>query len=175
MKAFVAHILLLTLIIPLGITVGFLKWQQKQIRREVKREIINQISLNQLTRLRFSKYESEKRLDWIHSHEFSYQGNLYDVVKTETHDSFVVFWCWPDKKETALNHRLHTILIQQLEQNNQRNTQKSEVVALYLKLFYESLQTYIPPIPNTLPHLYFPYELHIPEVLDIPNVPPPRC
>lgn len=41
-------------------------------------------------------------LHWVHEKEFSYNGNMFDVIKKETIGNKVIFFCFADTKEDLL-------------------------------------------------------------------------
>lgn len=44
------------------------------------------------------------------SDEFSYGGKLYDIIRKEVRDDYVILYCVNDKKEESLNNYLYTHL-----------------------------------------------------------------
>ena len=102
-----------------------LQIQQQMIRSEVKQLILAGIDDEQLTKIILSKDQSEQLLSWKHSHEFEYRGALYDVVREESAGDRVIYWCWPDKKETALSVQIDLLIAKTLGQQQDRNKQQT--------------------------------------------------
>ena len=122
MKKLLPFFLLLSLAAPFGLSYFYLKVEKHKVKRSIKHQIIDGINKSELVLLRFSKREIKEKLDWEHSKEFKYEGEMYDVVeKTETSDS-VSYWCWWDYEETRLNQQLAGLLVNAWQQNeNQQN------------------------------------------------------
>lgn len=117
MKKLFPIFLLLCLAAPFALTYSYLKVEKHQLKRSIKHQIIDGINKSELVLLRFSKKEIKEKLEWEHSKEFEYEGEMYDVVeKVETTDS-VSYWCWWDYEETRLNKQLAGILIATWHQN----------------------------------------------------------
>ncbi|MFD1551731.1 hypothetical protein [Putridiphycobacter roseus] len=94
------------------------------------------IDHDELTLLKFSKSEVASALKWKHSKEFKFKGEMYDVVsKTETVDS-IFFYCWWDKKETALNVRLQNLTFQLLDQQPFQKNKQKQLQHWSKQLFY---------------------------------------
>lgn len=90
-----------------------------------------------LVLLKFTEAEKENELDWEHSKEFEYHGEMYDVVEFETKGDTTYYWCWADKKETRLNTRLEELIAQTLG-NNPRNQENGRRVHSFFKSLYFS-------------------------------------
>ncbi len=106
MKSLVSLFLLLVLLAPLAGTYTWLHYRKAAVRKQVKRELKKHIPKEDLIFFKFSKKDSQEKLQWKHSKEFEYQGEMYDVVqKAESGDS-ITYECWWDHEETRLNMQL---------------------------------------------------------------------
>ena len=56
-----------------------------------------------LTYLAFSLKDSQTQLEWEHSREFEFEGNMYDVMGQEICGDTIGYWCWLDHKENRIN------------------------------------------------------------------------
>ena len=65
---------------------------------------------SELVLLTFAKSETENLLQWEHSREFEYGGEMYDVVETRKNKDSVSYLCWWDNEETKLNQQLSKLL-----------------------------------------------------------------
>lgn len=108
LKRTFAQILILLLVLPIGLTTGYLKWQQRIIKRDVKSTLFNSLDDKDLTRLSFHT-TTVSNLNWKDSYEFSHQGEMYDVVKVDTLKDSVVFWCWHDIKESKIEKQISAL------------------------------------------------------------------
>ena len=128
MKKLLPLFLLLCLATPFWLTYSFLKAEKHQLKRSIKHQIIDGIDKSELVLLRFSKKETKEKLDWEHSKEFEYQGEMYDVVnKIETTDS-VAYWCWWDYEETQLNRQLAGLLLTTWQENKTQQHQNDLLI-----------------------------------------------
>ncbi len=69
------------------------------------------IDCAELVPLAFSKKDAATKLKWKHSKEFEYQGEMYDIVYTDTvgNDS-LQYWLFWDHEETKLNRQLASLV-----------------------------------------------------------------
>jgi hypothetical protein len=141
----VSRLLLFCLLVPIITTFTILHYQKKQIKKEVKSQIIAKIDKEKLTLLKFTKTEAKNQLKWEHAHEFEFNGQMYDIVETESKGNIIYYWCWPDNKETQLNKQLDKLLTFALGNDSNDNDNKKKL-ANFLKSLYsietESLISY---------------------------------
>jgi hypothetical protein len=71
-----------------------------QVKKEMKGNIAS-VNKSSLERFHFSKHEYAS-LEWQEENEFSFNGNLYDVVEKKVTENSITVICISDKKETAL-------------------------------------------------------------------------
>ena len=139
MKGKVAGILLLfCLIAPITATFTFLHYQKKQIKKEVKRQIIAGIDKEELVLLKFTEEESQTKLRWEHSKEFEYNGQMYDIVDKEIRGDTIYYWCWWDHEETELNKKLDNLVAYALGHDAQRKDSQKRVEDFYKTLYFSS-------------------------------------
>lgn len=76
--------------------------RQYQIREQVQQQILKDLPESSLQTFRLHPAELN-RLVWNGPKEFFYQGEMYDLVRTERRgDSSVLLYCLPDTRETEL-------------------------------------------------------------------------
>lgn len=119
-------------------TYVFIEVQKQQVKREVKWKMIEGIASEELEQLTFHQKDIEIVLNWKHSKEFSYLGEMYDVVKMLNHGDSITYLCWWDNKETKLNKQLANVLNEFIGNKpiNQKN--KDQVISFYTKLYCPS-------------------------------------
>lgn len=83
--------------------------RQKEIRREVKHQLIAGLDDASLTHFSFTEEELAS-LEWKHDKEFKHEGLMYDIVKREKTGDVHHFWCWKDDKETELYQQFESML-----------------------------------------------------------------
>ena len=143
MLRFKSIILFLVLVGPIGLTYTWLQYQKKQVKREIKWKIANDLDRDELTQLKFSAKEIKIKLRWKHSKEFEYNGEMYDIVTSESRGDSIIYWCWWDNKETQLNKHLTHLVLQTLNQNDQNQNQNWHIQNI-IKTIYHSSRTLIP-------------------------------
>jgi len=67
--------------------------------------LIHSLDESELVQFHFSQ-EEYAQLNWVHEHEFILDGLYFDVTQRSEDESGIYLTCFPDKQETALNHRL---------------------------------------------------------------------
>lgn len=127
MKIATAWILILVLTLPLGLTGWYLNWQKHKIKKSVKKELIAQTDKDKLELLKFKKSELNLQVVWKHAKEFSYNGEMYDIVNSQTINDSIFYWCWVDNEETSLNIKLTEWVDKTLGQDTQRSTKTQKV------------------------------------------------
>ncbi|MDP4662240.1 MAG: hypothetical protein NWS74_01130 [Salibacteraceae bacterium] len=93
------------------------KVQQFALRSEIKHQIKAGIPHHDLVRIAIANaWETEKndRIEWEHSKEFRFDGEWYDVVKSEAKLDSTVYFCIHDAKESHLFARLDAMTLNAL-------------------------------------------------------------
>lgn len=133
MRRFLYSLFLISVLIgPFVGTYSWLEYQKKGVKKSVKKQIIEGLDEKELIHLTFTKKQTQEDLRWEHSHEFEYQGHMYDIVRSEIRGDSMLYICWLDKEETVLNTRLNKIIAQNLG-NNPQNQQKQEQLIQFFK------------------------------------------
>ncbi len=69
------------------------------------------IDCAELVQLTISKQDAATKLRWEHSKEFSYQGEMYDIVYADSIGSDTIqYWLFWDNEETKLNRQLASLV-----------------------------------------------------------------
>lgn len=128
---------LLTLIICYN-TVGYyivFKTSQLKVKSEIKKLIKSSVPEDQLVVFRLSP-ENQNDFEWIHSKEFRYKGNMYDIVrKTVISASETDLYCIHDVQETGLFAHLDFLVKQAM--NHDKNASKSStLLSVYFSMLY---------------------------------------
>ncbi|NVK64120.1 MAG: hypothetical protein HWE22_06005 [Flavobacteriales bacterium] len=175
MKRRITGILLLfCLALPIPAMFTFLHYQKKQVRKDVKHQIIAGIDRSELVLLKFTKKECETTLRWNHAKEFEFDASMYDIVEAEVKDGLVHFWCWWDNKETKLNKQLDNLLLGAWNHNPLQRKNKERLTKLYKSLFFESDALLNPKIPVDTEQMNTSYDFGFLTRSYPPPVPPPE-
>lgn len=83
------------------------------------------IDEEELVLLKFTTDEAATKLQWEHSKEFEYKGQMYDVVSKKVKGDTIYFRCWWDHEETKLNKKLKKLATVAFDRNEEKqNTQR---------------------------------------------------
>jgi hypothetical protein len=147
--------------------------RQYNVRSEIRSRIKQVVSDQQLEKLVFTP-GAYSRLKWVeHKSEFTFAGELYDVVRTEIAEGKVVIFCINDNKEQALISAYDRHVLDHIKDNpaQQKNKQKTPLKVIK-DLYFNSLSSQGVYSSDILAAI-FPDKSPVPVPFDIP-VPPPR-
>jgi hypothetical protein len=126
--------LLVVLIAPAVLAVSWLHFEKRQVKREVKWNMIAGLDNEELVLLKFTQVDSAK-LRWEHDREFEHQGEMYDIVERQIKGDTTYYYCWWDHEETKLNQKLQSLLAEIWQSNSNKKEQEEHLIALYKSLF----------------------------------------
>ncbi len=78
---------------------------QRTIKKEIKTAIKRGVPDSELAQFRFpndKNLQEKMGIRWLESHEFTYMGNMYDVVHSKTEGNFIIYKCVNDTQEKIL-------------------------------------------------------------------------
>lgn len=172
-------IAILVLMIALIVNICGMYFIIESVRFSVKKEIKRKIKLgvpeNELHQLKFLKTDIESgnaELKWLEDNEFSFQGKMYDVVRTLDDGPYIIYYCINDFQEEQLFASLDNMICKQLTENGQA---KAKSRLLQRLLIHEAVADICKKIPldhhfttiGTKP-LFSIQEV----IIDIPTPPP---
>ncbi len=137
-RSLIGIFLFLCLIAPLASTYLYLKHQKKLVRKEIKWRIIAGIDRSELVFLKFSKEEKLLLLNWKHSKEFEFKGEMYDIVETHDRDDSTFYWVWWDHEETKLNRQLKEIVAGAFGNKDLNKESRMNLQKFFQTLFFPS-------------------------------------
>ena len=174
MKKFISLFLLFSLLLPSVGTFIWFKFQQKEIRKEVKKQLIAGVNESELTLLIFSKEETQTLLTWKHEMEFSFEGIMYDIVKQKIENNTYYFWCWKDHKETSLYKKLDKLVASAFGNDSTQQQKQIQIKLFNQTLIFKPSEAWEPIIFALTPKskIYY-YNLIYNSLSPIPQVPPP--
>lgn len=109
------------------------------VRKEVKRRIIAGIDESELVSLTFAKKDINASLRWVHSKEFEYNKQMYDIVTKREHGDSISFSCWWDSDETELNKQLSKLAQIAYGNDPAKNQNQNRVLDFYKSLFVNKI------------------------------------
>jgi len=140
-KLFKIIFLFFVLSLPLAGTYVVFKHYQYKIRKEVKRKIKKGVEEKDLVLLKIPKNLEEsnnQKFNRIHSKEFSYLGEMYDIVRQAEYADTTYYWCIWDKEETALFAQLEDNF-NKIWNTNPLKQNTSELALNFIKSFFHQL------------------------------------
>ena len=174
MKGRFAAILLITILtVPLLSTYMWLQHKKYTIRKEVKQKIISGIEKEELELLKFTKEETQEKLDWKHDYEFEYRGEMYDIVERKQVGDSVYYWCWWDHEETQLNKKLTSLMNIVLGGHKDAQEKQKHLTHYLNSLFYDAPFTWNPNPSFTIKKSFTTYYNHYSFLPFPPESPPP--
>ena len=135
--------------------------------------MIDGIDKKELVLLKFTKEQSKTELDWEHSKEFEYAGEMYDVVEETIKGDSIYYYCWWDHEETKLNKQLSDLVTKAMGQN-QQNKENQNRLQNFLKTLYHFDANCNPPLPTLLTKNVTMYAYSCITFSGIPLTPPPE-
>ena len=141
------------------------------VRKEVKSEMLAGIDKSELVFFTFSLIDTKTKLDWKHSKEFEYNGEMYDIVeKTHTKDS-IQYLCWWDHEETKLSKQLSKLLVSAFQSDAPSKNKKEQIVNFYKSIYFQDMFSWepfyvlVPSIKNIAPKICYksiPFTISLP-------------
>ena len=123
---------------------------------------------------KFSLADSKNKLEWEHSQEFEYNGEMYDVIRSEQKGDTMWYWCYWDRKETLLKKELNLLTLNLLGPGATHQNHGQRIDEFFKTLYPPELigKTHLAlQVPNSRCNTsyYFSLALH----LTTPPAPPP--
>lgn len=84
---------------------------------------------------------------WHEDDEFEYRGQMYDVIRKETHGSEIWYYCHRDKAETTLLRQLAQYVSRYLHQNSDEQ-QETNLLDSYLDQVFLASNNFVSTVPT---------------------------
>lgn len=110
--------------------------RQQAIKTEVKNRILQGLSDEELVTLVFHNSYVDHQLTWKEEHEFLFEGQMYDVVKSWSDQDSVYYQCWPDQKESEVRQSWLCQYKEVSDRDPQKQQHKNRVLEFEKSLFY---------------------------------------
>ena len=146
--------------------------RQEEIKSEMRAAIRLQSYSEHETDFAFSVNDrhSMDQLDWEGDDEFSFKGEMYDVIEKKIEDGKLIIRSIADKRETALLNTLRG----HWNQNEKSNKVADELFQLLQSMFHPSRTEELVLIKPLVHRMSFISSSLPSQVIKIPT-PPPRC
>lgn len=114
-KTLLSLTLLFALLLKMGGFYAILSFEREEIREKVEQKIIKSLKKSELICI-VANDKNFPKIQWKRSEkEFSFEGNLYDVVYSENTSGTTYYYCLSDKDETILEAKIDRLLKNQTE------------------------------------------------------------
>lgn len=124
-RSLLAITLACLLFAPALVSISSLHYRIFQVRKEVKSQMIRELSDDHFVVLTFNLSDLEE-LEWEDDTEFEFHGKMYDVIDADTSENNITYKCWPDSEETALNQLLKVSINDVLAGNSSHQDHKKQ-------------------------------------------------
>lgn len=131
--------LLLCLAVPFCGAWQFLSMQILKIKEQVSIRISEGIEIDQQVIFSFTESTIHK-IKWEHSREFEYEGEMYDVIRSEVNGETTTYWCYHDRTETKVKNEIRLLIARALGQTPQTQNKQSHINNFFKTLYPVSQQ-----------------------------------
>jgi hypothetical protein len=132
---------------------GLFKAKQYKARKEINAIIKAGVPDSLQVNFYLDEIQSESKLFiWIHSKEFRYKGQMYDVISEKEENGRVLLTCIHDVKESGLFADLDKMIQKQMNSDSQHQSSRKQWIKLFQSLFYDE--------NPQVEHHQFAYQLH---------------
>ena len=163
--------MLLILIYSLGGYYFVMINTQEKLKENIKEKIVRKVAEKELDTISFT--DNRERIYWEtdEDNEFSFNDEMYDVVKTKTVNGKVMLYCINDKKEKELvdNYNLVT------KQNSSSDKKGKNTVDNTFNLFIYQAEKNDGLVAIRDSNKYYSIEPHLTEGVDDNTSPPPKA
>jgi len=132
---FNAFFILFCLAAPMLVGYGWLQYEKMLVRKAVKRQLLAGMENTDLVFLKFTQEGAQTLLRWEHAHEFEYQGQMYDIVRSETLGDSILYHCYWDRAESKLNRQIKSLVAQTLEKDPVNQENQLKLIHFYKSLY----------------------------------------
>ncbi|WP_022822980.1 hypothetical protein [Hymenobacter norwichensis] len=179
MKHFTTFLLLAVFLYNLVGVYPVAMWQQHQLRCEAERMRRANLPDEALVRIVVARQPAQNKhqVQWHEEHEFSYRGQLYDVVRQRVTPDSVTYFCWHDHDEEKLLAGLNKHVREYAYPAAGARKSAKKAFSYWFKI------NYLVPASNVLPMAiavasqptYPEYTTPLPVAEAVVAVPPPWC
>ncbi len=174
-RAAVSLMIIVSMVFAFSAYLASFKIRQFEVRKEIK----HLIKSGAPDSLRFDFYLDElennfSKVTWIHSKEFRYKGEMYDILDWKKEKGRIVLKCIHDVKESGLFAELDRMVELQMERNDQQEQHRNQWFKLFNSLFVLLSEDINWNPGNVSSKHYTPYIYPALSCEIIPNTPPPR-
>lgn len=123
---------------------------------------------------KFTQQEVNTVLRWEHDREFEYDGEMYDVVRSEAHGDTTWYWCHHDRKETKVRKALASFVAAWMGAGPQQQQDQQRLFDFFKSLYSSNAPQVAHLLPDIGPIPAVPFTGQLLEIAASPDAPPPR-
>lgn len=138
-KIIPALILLVSLVTPFCLGTLWFDGQLSAAKKTAKSILESETENAHILELKFSQDDAARLLDWEHAHEFSYKGEMYDVVRSVDMGDSVLYYCYHDIKESKLQKAFQTFMGGFLQHQPFQNKQHKHTETFFKSLYFSDI------------------------------------
>lgn len=147
---------------------------KSNIRNSVLQAIQSGVAPEALIVFIFTEEESQN-LNWKKSHEFEFEGEMYDIVETKIEEGAYHYTCFHDTKETKFKRRTFKLLGSLLLPENDSQSDQNTNLKLVKTQFFQTLKTVLLlPVLGDCKQIDFCFQNSYRSLMVGPNSPPPQ-
>lgn len=166
--------LLFCLVFPFAGTYTWLEAKKHKTRKEVQKMMKKGMDKEELLLLKFSIEEAESLLNWRHSKEFEFGGEMYDIVEKQIVGDSVYYQVWHDCKETRLHKKTKKLITGWVGQDSQKKEQSQKLAQWIGVLYCHTLAWQLPSFCVVNDPALFAYNALCFSISSPPSSPPPE-
>jgi len=173
-RSLICLMLIASMVVAFSGHFGLFKVKQYKARKEIKAIIKAGVPDSLRVNFYLDEIQSDsKSFVWIHSKEFRYQGQMYDVVSEFEENGRVVLSCIHDVKESGLFADLDQMIAKQMNADSQHQNSRQQWIKLFQSLFYSQNQNASQNYQEHQKHTFFIW-VNFLSVSFNPESPPPE-
>lgn len=173
-RAIIGLMLIASMVVAFTGHFGLFKAKQYQARKEIKAIIKAGVPDSLRVDFYLDEIESDPNLFiWIHSKEFRYKGQMYDVVSEREENGRLIVSCIHDIKESGLFADLDQMIERQMNADSQNQNSRQHWIKLFQSLFFGSTSVAVQNVQEHNKHVFF-FWVNFLSVSFNPESPPPE-
>ncbi len=135
MKKFISYLLILGILFNTLGNLIVLKSMHYNIYKDIRTTYINNIPNHNLVKITVAK-DAKNSIRFIEKDEFIYKDKMYDIVRTETNQNSVIYYCLNDTKDENLYSSLNTEVRKCMNSNPVKSKTQQLLKKIATTLFY---------------------------------------
>lgn len=144
MKIILSFFFVLVLILPF-IGVWHLRYEIKQVKREMKFRLLNHIEKENIIILKISKQDllQGKQCQYYREdREIDINHHMYDIISMYEDNGYYMIKCIADEKESVLKKQINYLLRDYFSHHNPFNKQAKKIVDFFQTLYLQPISVF---------------------------------